>query len=137
MAASRTDLQPERMLGVFAKHLSDLLFEDIPFDPLLLLSRNAFHIGGTPLEMNVLPVRYTELDRRFWRFIACGIIFDLKMDARPAPKMMAVLGANARTQIVLMEDFPQNALHTPGLARALGGMGLPRRPYRPKPYSPE
>lgn len=130
MAASRSELKPERMLGPYAKFLAGLLFEGVPFDPLLLLSRSAYQLRGQPLEMNVLPVRHTELDRRFWRFIACGIIFDLKLDARPAPAAMAVLAVNAQTEVTFCEDFPQDAMRTPGLAKSLVAMTLPRRPYR-------
>lgn len=132
MAASRSDLNPAQTLGAFAKRLADLLFDDVPFDPLLLLSRNAFHVRGKPLEMNVLPVPYRELDRRFWRFIACGIKFDLKLDARPAPAPMAVLAANTQSEVTLFEDFPQDALRTPGLAESLIAMTLPRRPFQRK-----
>jgi hypothetical protein len=130
MAASRTDLQPELMLGDHAKRLSDLLFDDVPFDPLLLLSRNAYQLSGTLLDVTILPVPYTELNLTFWRFVTCGIIFDLKLDSRPAPEMMAVLAANSDPEITLYEDFPQNALRTPGLARALVKVSLPRRSYR-------
>jgi hypothetical protein len=130
MAASRSDLKPEQMLGAGAQRISDRIFKDGPFDPILLLGRNPFYLYGEPLEMNVLPVPYSELDRQFWRFIACGIVFDLMIDERPVPNLMAPLGVNTRREVTLVEDFPQDAMKTPGLGQALIGLALPRRPYR-------
>jgi hypothetical protein len=130
MAASRSASDPEEMLGPFATRLRDLLFEETPFDPLLLLSRNAFHLGGKLLDMNVLPVPYDELGLHFCRFITCGIVFDLKLDERPAPAPMAVLAANDQREITLIEDLPQDALRTPGLGEALIRFAQPRQPFR-------
>jgi hypothetical protein len=131
-AASRSPTGPDDLLGPSAFAIRDLLFGDVPFDPLLLLSRNAFHISGERLEMNVLPVRHVELDRQFWRFITCGIIFDLKLDERPTPPEMAVLAANAQQEVHLFEDFPQDALRVPGLRAALIRFSLPKRPHSRK-----
>lgn len=130
MAASRSKSGPQEMLGDFATRLQALIFDDVPFDPLLLLSRNAFHIGGHPLDMNLMPVHYVELDQVFRRFITCGIIFDLRLDDRPTPELMAPLGANHKREITLLEDLPQDALRTPGMAEALVRFTLPRQPYR-------
>ncbi len=82
--------------------------------------------------MNVLPFEHRELDRRFYRFVACGILFDLLLDERPPPPPMAVLAASTQTEVSLFEDFPQDAMRIPGLANALVGLTLPRAPYSPK-----
>ena len=99
MAASRTDLAPERMLGSYAKRLEDLLFRDQSFDPLLLVSLNAYRLqGGDILNLGTLPYRYEELGRRFWRFIACGVIFDLKLDNRDAPEGLCPANCTAAAE---------------------------------------
>lgn len=131
--ASRSDLVPRRFLGPYARRIERLLFDDEPFDPPLLVSLNAYRLDKSEIfNMGVYPHSYSELDRRFWRFIACGVIFDLMLDNRGPPPPMATLTVNARTRLSLFEDFPLDVMREPQFARALTALNLPRRPYRPK-----
>jgi len=123
MAAARSDSQPINLLGPYAEHLRQMLFGDATFDPLLLVSRSAFVHGKDTLNLSMLPHRYQELGINFWRFVACGIIFDLKLDARPAPPAMAMLAVNDARDVLLHEDFPQQVLGTPMIAASLRMMG--------------
>lgn len=131
--ASRSGLAPQRALGPYADRIARLLFQAEPFDPPLLVALNAYRLNASEIfNMGVYPHPYSELDRRFWRFIVCGVIFDLMLDNRGPPPAMATLLANRRTTLTLFEDFPLNVMRNPGLAGALTAMTLPRRPYRPK-----
>ncbi len=133
-AASRSDLTPQRALGPYAERIEQLLFHDEPFDPPLLVSLNAYRLNGPEImNMGAYPHLYSELDRRFWRFIVCGVIFDLMLDNRGPPPPMATLTVNGRSTFTLFDDFPAKVMREPKLATALTAMTLPRRPYRRRP----
>ncbi|SFI52405.1 hypothetical protein [Caulobacter sp. UNC279MFTsu5.1] len=125
-AASRSGGRPERALGPYAQRLKEVLFEASDFSPLLLVSRHAYEIdAGETMNLAMLPHIYNEEELRFWRFIVCGLIFDLKLDNRPPPPAMATLAVNDLAEIHLFEDFPQKIMRQPALARSL------QRMYRP------
>jgi len=131
MAASRTKHHPERALGPYAKKLSESLFIGGSFEPMLLLSRHAF--GATRRELlnfGALPHLYHEEGIRFWRFIVCGLIFDLKLDNRASPPAMATLAVNAQHEITLHEDFLQDPRRTPGLSSSLARLSLSKSTKR-------
>lgn len=127
MAVSRTENKPERMLGPYAARLRARLFDGDPFEPFLLISRSAYVSRRDPLNLGVLPHLYRELDLRFWRFVTCGLIFDLKLDNRPAPPPMAILGVNGSKEVFLHEDFPQEVSRIPDIAESLVRLSLPRK----------
>lgn len=107
MAASRSKGRPAAVLGPYASRIQALLFDGAFFDPTLLISRSTYVSGFEEVKLGTLPQIYHELGIRFWRFIACGIIFDLKLDNRVAPPAMATLAVNAAPEITLFPDFPQ------------------------------
>lgn len=127
MAVSRTHNKPEQMLGPYAARLRAKLFDGEPFDPLLLISRSAYVTGREQLRLGVLPHLYHELGLRFWRFVTCDLMFDLKLDNRPAPPPMAILGVNDSKEICLHEDFPQEVCRIPDIAESLVQLSLPRK----------
>lgn len=125
MAVSRSDHRPERLLGPYANRLANSLFGNQRFNPLLLLSCHGFHDNaGDLLNIGVLPHVYYEEGIRFWRFIVCGLIFDLKLDNRSPVRAMEPLAVNEKMEIVLFEDFPQEILRT-RLAESLFRMAVP------------
>lgn len=126
MALSRTRNRPEQMLGPYATSLRAKLFDEESFNPILLISRSAYVAGRDPLNLGVLPHLYHELDLRFWRFVTCGLIFDLKLDNRPAPPAMAILGVNDSREVYLHEDFPQEVSQIPDIADSLVRLSHPR-----------
>jgi hypothetical protein len=129
MAASRTGHKPELWLGPYAKRLQNSLFGNAHYEPKLLVSRHAFQIErGRTLNMGLLPFRYKEEGIRFWRFSVCGLIFDLKLDGRRAPPAMETLFVNNVREIALFEDFPQNAMRTPGVGQSLSRITAEMRP---------
>lgn len=128
MAVSRSEGRPERMLGPYAERLRALLFDGLSFDPMLLISRSAFVSKGEAFSLGMLPYRHEELGIRFWRFVTCGLIFDLKLDNRATPPPMAILAVNNSTEILLHEDFPHEAMRTPSVAASLLRMAhVPKR----------
>jgi hypothetical protein len=114
-------------LGPYADRLRAMLFEGRSYDPMLLVSRSAFVRGKEELRLGVLPHRYQESGIRFWRFLACGLIFDLKLDNRPTPPAMAALAVNDSSEVLLHLDFPQDVFGTPGLAASLLRMGIEKK----------
>lgn len=127
MAAARTEGRPERWLGPYAKRLSNALFDNgSPFDAPLLLSRHAYQVrAGETMNMGVLPHPYSELGIRFWRFVACGLIFDLKMDNRAVPYAMSIFPVNQRESISLYDDLPQDPMRSPALGSSLRRLATP------------
>ncbi len=85
------------------------------------------------MNMGALPYRYVEEGIHFWRFIVSGLIFDLKLDARAAPRAMAVLAVNDQAEVTLFGDFPQSVMQTPGLSQALAALAMPTPRGRPRP----
>lgn len=126
MGVSRGEGRPEAMLGPFAERLRAMLFDGADYDPMLLVSRAAFVSGGEPLNIGVLPHPYVEYGIAFWRFVACGLIFDLQLDDRQAPPAMAILAVNEATEVYLHEDFPLDVRRVPDLAGSLSRMGARR-----------
>jgi hypothetical protein len=123
MAVSRTGHQPKLLLGPYADRLQESLFGGVAFRPLLLVARHALHDAeGELLNMGALPYPYKEEGIRFWRFIVCGLIFDLKLDARTTPPAMATLAANAAPEITLFEDFPRDVRREPLVGASLRRM---------------
>ena len=127
MAVSRSRGRPEVMLGPYAKRLSAMLFENQFYDPMLLVSRSAFVRAKEELRMGVLPHRYFESGIRFWRFVTCGLIFDLKLDNRTTPPAMATLAVNDAAEVLLHLDFPQDVRGSPDLAASLLRMGVEKK----------
>lgn len=126
-ATSRTQGNPSRWLGPYAERIERSLFGDVEFRPLLLVSRQSYRSStGEPLNIGALPHRYQELGVNFWRFIAGGLIFDLKLDNRSTPPAMRTLDASQMSDLLLMEDFPQSALQAPGIGTALARMAMRR-----------
>jgi len=128
MAAARTDGQPEKWLGPYAKRLSAALFEQAPFDTPLLLSRHAYQIKrGEIMNLSLMPHPHSELGIKFWRFIVCGLIFDLKMDNRAVPYAMSIFPINNRNVVTVFDDLPQNPLRSQTLGPALHRLAIPPR----------
>ena len=131
-AASRTAGVPSKWLGPYARRIEDSIFGTTVFRPLLLVSRLAYVNGnGEKLNMGAPPHRYQEEGINFWRFIAGGLIFDLKLDNRSAPPAMRTLDAINIEEFLLEEDFPRSALHAPGIGTSMIRMAL--RPLRNRP----
>ncbi len=108
-AASRTQGNPGKLLGPYAAKLEEMLFRGGAFDPLLLISRHGYQDrSGALLNMGTLPFAYREERLRFWRFIVCGLIFDLKLDNRGPIPAMKTLAVNDMKLVTIFEDFPQN-----------------------------
>lgn len=132
-ATSRTQGNPSRWLGPYAQKIEKSLFGDVEFRPLLLVSRQSYRSAtGEPLNLGALPHRYEELGIHFWRFIAGGLIFDLKLDNRSTPPAMRTLDASHMPVLLLMEDFPQSALNAPGIGTALARMATRTVKKRPR-----
>jgi hypothetical protein len=112
LAVSRTHNKSEQMLAPYAARIRATLFDGEPFDPFLLISRSSYVTGREQLNLGVLPNLYHELGLRFWRCVTCGLIFDLKLDNRPAPPPIAILGVNDSREIYVHEDFPQTPYST-------------------------
>jgi hypothetical protein len=127
MAASRSGGQPAAMLGPYAARIEAMLFDGVAFDPVLLVSRSAYVRGSEQIKLGTLPHLYHEQGIRFWRFIACGIIFDLKLDNRAAPPAMATLAVNAALKITLFPDFPQEVRRDRAIATSLRLMNAARQ----------
>jgi hypothetical protein len=129
MAASRSSGRPAAWLGPYALRIQAMLFEGAAFDPMLLVSRSAYASGSEELKLGVLPHIYRELGIRFWRFVSCGVVFDLKLDNRATPPAMATLAVNAAPEITLYQDFPQQIARDRAIGTSLMLMKLPpRRP---------
>jgi hypothetical protein len=118
-AASRGQGKPATLLGPYATKLAGSLFRDETFDPLLLISRHGYLENNESfLNIGSLPFRYQEQGIHSWRFIVCGLIFDLKMDNRSAIPAMKTLSVNNRVKISIFEDFPQNPMRSPHRPRS-------------------
>jgi hypothetical protein len=132
-AASRTNGNPDKLLGTYAGKLEEMLLRGGAFDPLLLISRHGYQdLSGALLNMGTLPFVYHEEKLRFWRFIVCGLIFDLKLDNRAPIPAMRTLAANALQSITIFEDFPQDPARDPAIGSSLIRMSAksPRRPQK-------
>lgn len=127
LAVSRSNGRPERMLGPYAGRLRTMIFDGSDFDPMLLVSRSAYRSGGEHLRVGVLPHRYKELGIGFWRFIAAGLIFDIKLDNRTVPPAMRTLAVNAAEQFPLFPDIPVKIRADRPLFASLARMAAPRR----------
>ncbi len=127
MAASRTEGRPERTLGPYAERLRAMIFNGSDFDPLLLLSRSAYRIGEKSVAVSVLPHRCKEFGIGFWRFIAAGLVFDLKLDNRSVPPEMGMLAVNAAEHFTLFPDLPVDVRADRPLFASLASMAAPRR----------
>lgn len=127
MAVSRSNGRPERMLGPYAERLQKMIFEGSDFDPMLLVSRSAYRNGDQHLGVGVLPHRYKELGIGFWRFVAAGLVFDIKLDNRAAPPEMRTLAVNAAEEFPLFPDIPVDVRADRPLFASLARMAAPRR----------
>lgn len=127
MAASRSEGRPERTLGPYADRLRAMIFDGSDFDPLLLVSRSAYRNGEEHLAVGVLPHRRKELGVSFWRFIAAGLVFDLKLDNRSAPPEMSTLAVNAAEEVTLFPDLPVAVRTDRPLFASLTRIAAPRR----------
>jgi len=129
-AASRGHGKPAKLLGPYADKLEEMLFRESAFDPPLLISRHGFQDrNGALLNMGTLPFIYFEEGLRFWRFIVCGLIFDLKLDNRGPIPAMKTLAINAERSITVFEDFPQNPARDPAIGPSLMRMSA-KQPNR-------
>jgi hypothetical protein len=125
-AASRGRGKPAILLGPYATKIANSLFHGEMFTPLLLISRHGYNVSeGKLLNIGSLPFRYQEEGIHFWRFIVCGLIFDLKMDNRSAILAMKTLSVNDRTRISIIENLSQNPMRDRHIAPVLLRM-LPR-----------
>jgi hypothetical protein len=131
MAVSRTSGAPAMWLGPYAQKLADRLYGNGDFEPSLLISRHGLHLeSGKEHNIGTLPYRYFEQGLRFWRFICTGLVFDLKLDNRPAPPALAIFAVNDADKVYLHPDLPQSILNVPGLASAHAQMTAPRERYK-------
>lgn len=129
-AASRGCGYPQKLLGPYAAEVEEMLFHGGDFNPLLLISRHGYQDRGVLLNMGALPFIYHEEGLRFWRFIVCGLIFDLKLDNRSPIAAMKTLAVNDAKSISLFEDFPQNPMRDPAVRSSL--LRMSRRSPRGK-----
>lgn len=127
MAVSRSDGSPERTLGPYADRLRAMIFNGSDFDPMLLVSRSAYRNGDKDLRVGVLPHRRKEFGIKFWRFIAAGLVFDLKLDNRAAPPEMRTLAVNVADEFILFPDIPVDVRTDRPLYASLARIAAPRR----------